>query len=708
LTRRTARVKRREGYMIRLPRYVGPAFWSFLLAAVTVAGRGASGVLLEDPPVFASRDGSLKIIMTARELRPPPFGTAKTSVWVYRICRRASATDTTCIPGTSRSAYGGARLALQPNDTLYIRLVNELPPLPDAKHCAEDKSLALNDTNLHTHGLIVEPHRKVNGAYGDFVFVAVRNPQNTQLCASDPATAHKSMMQGHDDAVEQGAAEYTIMLRDHPRGLFWFHPHHHGIALNQVSAGLAGVITVGEMEDECGIDAACRTEVHAGRERVLILKDTQLAADGTLQTQEDPGLCTPQPSPSEPPRHGMCPGTNGEHWFHTVSGQVFPTIVVGERGDIWRIVNASGSRSYLLSVEKDAGGVLPLQLLEVDGITIDVTTSNLGDLQEQLWEKMRLYSCGRDPGAPGAVCADHVRMMPSARLSVRVLNDAPATAQATLRTAEYDTGAPNQGDQWPAIDLARVTLERPSPAVAVVHLEGTAQRVLSPQGALGHSIAVATPGAARPQALATAQAEAQTVPADRAGVTPRAGAIDRTLALGLKRDPFCRNLEPNQHRRIYLGIPADNPNGFAIATAVVDEDGRVIHKTPMQSFTGEPVICLTAAQAEAGRPTMEVWEVVNLSQEDHNFHIHQTRFWRGTGPRPSVLQDNIPIPHATDVSQCDGSVDQYERGACKPVPVVVTIPFAEVGDFVFHCHILEHEDGGMMAAIRVVASAAVH
>jgi FtsP/CotA-like multicopper oxidase with cupredoxin domain len=36
-------------------------------------------------------------------------------------------------------------------------------------------------------------------------------------------------------------------------------------------------------------------------------------------------------------------------------------------------------------------------------------------------------------------------------------------------------------------------------------------------------------------------------------------------------------------------------------------------------------------------------------------------------------------------------------------PVHVEIPFAEIGDFVYHCHILEHEDGGMMAHIRVVA-----
>jgi L-ascorbate oxidase len=43
-------------------------------------------------------------------------------------------------------------------------------------------------------------------------------------------------------------------------------------------------------------------------------------------------------------------------------------------------------------------------------------------------------------------------------------------------------------------------------------------------------------------------------------------------------------------------------------------------------------------------------------------------------------------------------------GACRPSRVVVSIPFTQVGDFVYHCHILEHEDGGMMAKISVVPS----
>ena len=68
-----------------------------------------------------------------------------------------------------------------------------------------------------------------------------------------------------------------------------------------------------------------------------------------------------------------------------------------------------------------------------------------------------------------------------------------------------------------------------------------------------------------------------------------------------------------------------------------------------------------------------------------------------------MLHDNVPLPRAAVTDNCDGSIDAFLSGACKPTIVMVEIPFHEIGDFVFHCHILEHEDGGMMARIRVVA-----
>ena len=41
------------------------------------------------------------------------------------------------------------------------------------------------------------------------------------------------------------------------------------------------------------------------------------------------------------------------------------------------------------------------------------------------------------------------------------------------------------------------------------------------------------------------------------------------------------------------------------------------------------------------------------------------------------------------------TIDQWRNGQCTSAPVVIDIPFSQLGEFVFHCHILEHEDGGM-------------
>jgi L-ascorbate oxidase len=65
-----------------------------------------------------------------------------------------------------------------------------------------------------------------------------------------------------------------------------------------------------------------------------------------------------------------------------------------------------------------------------------------------------------------------------------------------------------------------------------------------------------------------------------------------------------------------------------------------------------------------------------------------------------VLVDNIPLPRGNDA--CGAKVATWRSGVCKVKTVYAVIPFSEVGDFVYHCHVLEHEDGGMMAHIRVV------
>jgi FtsP/CotA-like multicopper oxidase with cupredoxin domain len=76
-----------------------------------------------------------------------------------------------------------------------------------------------------------------------------------------------------------------------------------------------------------------------------------------------------------------------------------------------------------------------------------------------------------------------------------------------------------------------------------------------------------------------------------------------------------------------------------------------------------------------------------------------------------VIQDNFPlgvaVPDNTVPIDAQTGVclpSQWRTGHCVSPAVIEQIPFAQLGEFVYHCHILEHEDGGMMARIVVVPS----
>jgi len=94
----------------------------------------------------------------------------------------------------------------------------------------------------------------------------------------------------------------------------------------------------------------------------------------------------------------------------------------------------------------------------------------------------------------------------------------------------------------------------------------------------------------------------------------------------------------------------------------------------------------------------ERWLLQNTSKELHVFHIHQTDFQvvsiNGV-PQPFTgYQDTVSLPHATGKGRRQ-----------VPGEVEVIIPFTNpvmVGKFVYHCHIVQHADQGMMANIEVV------
>jgi hypothetical protein len=84
------------------------------------------------------------------------------------------------------------------------------------------------------------------------------------------------------------------------------------------------------------------------------------------------------------------------------------------------------------------------------------------------------------------------------------------------------------------------------------------------------------------------------------------------------------------------------------------------------------------------------------------------------GSNGGVVQDNFLLGVAVPDASISDQVLNNQNGVCiisqrrsghgASTSTVLDIPFAELGEFVYHCHILEHEDGGMMAKIQVVPS----
>jgi FtsP/CotA-like multicopper oxidase with cupredoxin domain len=101
----------------------------------------------------------------------------------------------------------------------------------------------------------------------------------------------------------------------------------------------------------------------------------------------------------------------------------------------------------------------------------------------------------------------------------------------------------------------------------------------------------------------------------------------------------------------------------------------------------------------AQQGTVEDWIIENRSRELHAFHIHQLHFllmdYAGTAVNEQFVRDIVNVPY-------------YDGHSLVYPSVRLRMDFRDpntVGDFVYHCHLLEHEDRGMMGLIRVLPAA---
>ena len=99
--------------------------------------------------------------------------------------------------------------------------------------------------------------------------------------------------------------------------------------------------------------------------------------------------------------------------------------------------------------------------------------------------------------------------------------------------------------------------------------------------------------------------------------------------------------------------------------------------------------------------TVEQWTLLNETDEVHDFHIHQVHF-----VATSIAGVAVPAAqqHWLDTLNLPPQTHNPD-GSTTPSATTVLIDFRDPvirGIFLFHCHILDHEDAGMMAKIQVI------
>jgi len=144
--------------------------------------------------------------------------------------------------------------------------------------------------------------------------------------------------------------------------------------------------------------------------------------------------------------------------------------------------------------------------------------------------------------------------------------------------------------------------------------------------------------------------------------------------------------------------------------AIADEQGKTVrYRTIAKQF--EDTVNWFVAYGST-----EVWSVLNLTEDTHPFHVHLVQFqalsrdlYNKEGFQPETGGTTTPVSF-----QAHGTLDANEEGWKDTVRVnpgeMVTIAATFdgfTGRYMYHCHILEHEDHDMMRPFIVMPAAAL-
>ncbi len=569
-----------------------------------------------------------------------------TTVWGYGV-NAPVATDPHH-PGNGSAGYGGPTILTRTNVPIQVKWANALPtdlpgghllPLDTSIHMAhtghggaEPMDHALIPTVVHLHGGHV---------------AASSDGHPDAWVTQDP------LVKGTPDQLE-----YYTYDNSQEASTLWYHDHAMGFTRLNLFAGLAGTYVI-EDQNRLNLIAAGALPTTLGVfDTVLMVQDKSFKADGELYfpggAPDDPIPGTYDPAtgvwetvadglpPDYLERGGAYPTTLPEYFgdFILVNGQAWPHAHVEQADYLYRLVNGSDSRFYVLQLDNANvkvtligadGGLMPTARVIMDGDGVQ----EMGE-QIVLAPGDRLELLFNFSNVPVGGVATLLNVGPAFE-PFKGLNPDGSLNIAAAATIDDSTG---QIMQFKVRDNLAAANEFHSNIV---------------DGAVLNAAYVA-------------KMEASAVRA-------------RKLALFEGEDEFGR-IHP------LLGLAEDS----------VDINGKPIKAGPLSwemPITEAPKLGDT-----------EVWEVFNYTEDAHPVHLHLVQYQvlgrfkisefdlDGDGYL-NDLGEQIPL-YPEDL----GNQDTIWVGPGEALKIIST--WDRPGEFVWHCHILSHEDHTMMRPLQVI------
>lgn len=513
-------------------------------------------------------------------------------------------------------------LHVNAGDTLNITVTNNTPfnPVGDttelynAPNCGDTTQFTQNPANS-------------NGMTGGSMNIHYHGTNTTPACHGDNVV--KTLINsGH-------TFSYSLQFpTNEPPGLYWYHPHVHGLAEAAVQGGASGAIVVNGIQN---VQPATAGLSH----RILMIRDQP-----TLQgLQESPGGTEGGIPQVDLTVNNVPLDATTNTTVNPPVTTYTPAVIRMETGDqqFWRISNSTSDVILDLQVRFD-GQPQTIQIVGIDAVPVN----------------------SQDGTAPGhLIPVTHFRLPPAARVEFIVNAPASTVKVAQLVTQNIISGP--LGDNAPTRPLLNMQLVPDSD-------ESTDNSV------------------------------------------PAFTAMDTTK----RRFGGISSVTPAVTRTVFFEEIEDGSTFFINASGCVTASGMKCATQPYPIDTpfdnnNPPAIITTQG-------SVEKWIIQNHARENHELHQHQIHFQvlsqdnfeiNGSQQAPAIngqFLDMVEVPFCGGPPPQNGGVNPP---ACVDNTGKPVIPYPQVqalmdfrgpdiGDFVFHCHILGHEDRGMMAIERVV------